>query len=45
MRSALKISMENPEEKKSPLGRPICRWDDNIKTYFGEVGCRLDSFG
>jgi hypothetical protein len=26
-------------EGKSPLGRPICRWDDNIKMDLQEVGC------
>jgi hypothetical protein len=25
-------------EGKSPLGRPRCRWVDNIKMYLGEVG-------
>ena len=24
---------------KRPLGRPSCRWDDNIKMDFQEVGC------
>jgi hypothetical protein len=24
---------------KRPLGRPSCRWDDNIKMNFQEVGC------
>jgi hypothetical protein len=28
-----------PEEKKS-LGRPRCRWDDNIKMDLQEGGCR-----
>ena len=26
-------------EGKRPLGRPRCRWDDNIKTDLQEVGC------
>ena len=26
-------------EGKRPLGRPRCRWEDNIKTDFQEVGC------
>jgi len=26
-------------EGKRPLGRPRCRWEDNIKIYFQEVGC------
>jgi hypothetical protein len=29
-RSAYRILVEKPEEKRS-LGRPICRWVDNIK--------------
>jgi hypothetical protein len=24
---------------KRPLGRPRCKWDDNIKMYLQEVGC------
>ena len=26
-------------EGKRPLGRPGCRWEDNIKTDLLEVGC------
>jgi hypothetical protein len=26
-------------EGKGPLGRPKCRWNDNIKMDFLEVGC------
>jgi hypothetical protein len=26
-------------EGKIPLGRPSCRWEDNIKMYNQEVGC------
>jgi len=26
-------------EGKSPLERPSCRWDDNIKMDLQEVGC------
>jgi hypothetical protein len=26
-------------EGKSPLGRPRCRWEDNIKVDLQEVGC------
>jgi hypothetical protein len=25
-------------EGRRPLGRPRCRWEDNIKTYLQEVG-------
>ena len=25
--------------RKRPLGRPGCRWEDNIKTDLLEVGC------
>jgi hypothetical protein len=31
-------SVEKPEEK-SPLGRPMHRWQDNIKVDLQEVGC------
>jgi hypothetical protein len=27
-------------EGKRPLGRPRCRWEDNIKMDLQEVGCR-----
>ena len=30
--------MGKPEGKK-PLGRPRCRWEDNIKMDLEEVGC------
>jgi hypothetical protein len=26
-------------EGKRPLGRPRCRWEDNIKAELQEVGC------
>jgi hypothetical protein len=26
-------------EGKRPLGRPRCRWKNNIKMYLQEVGC------
>jgi hypothetical protein len=26
-------------EGKRPLGRPMCRWEDNIKVDLQEVGC------
>jgi hypothetical protein len=29
-RGAYRISMEKPEDRRS-LGRPRCRWEDNIK--------------
>jgi hypothetical protein len=25
-------------EGKRPLGRPRCRWENNIKMYLGEIG-------
>ena len=35
--------------EKRPLGRPRCRWEDNIKMDIQEVGCRglweLDGVG
>jgi hypothetical protein len=27
-------------EGRRPLGRPRCRWEDNIKIDLQEVGCR-----
>jgi hypothetical protein len=36
-RNANRLLVGNPEEKR-PLGRPRCRWVDNIKTNLGEVG-------
>ena len=30
--------MRKPESK-SPLGRPRCRWEDNIKMDLREVAC------
>ena len=26
-------------EGKRPLGRPRCRWEDNIKMYLQKLGC------
>jgi hypothetical protein len=26
-------------ERKRPLGRPRCRWEDNIKVDIQDVGC------
>jgi transposase len=36
-RNAYRILVRNPERKR-PLGRPRCRWVDNIKMYLREVG-------
>jgi hypothetical protein len=36
-RSACRLLVGNPEGKR-PLGRPRCRWVDNIKMDLGEVG-------
>jgi len=33
-----RILMGKPEGKK-PLGRPKCKWDDNIKMDLQELGC------
>jgi hypothetical protein len=33
-----RILVGKPEGKR-PLGRPICRWEDNIKMDLQEVGC------
>ena len=33
-----RVLVGKPEGKR-PLGRPRCRWEDNIKTDLQEVGC------
>jgi len=38
MRLVYSVLVGKPEEKK-PLGRPRCRWEDNIKMDLQEVGC------
>jgi len=35
-----RVFVGKPEEKR-PLGRPKCRWADNIKMDLQEVGCRV----
>ena len=37
-RGVHKVLVGKPEGKR-PLGRPRCRWDDNIKMDFQEGGC------
>ena len=37
-RGVYKILVGKPE-RKSPLGRPRSRWEDNIKIGLHEVGC------
>jgi hypothetical protein len=37
-RIVYRVLMGKPEGKK-PLGRPKCRWEDNIKMDLQEVGC------
>ena len=37
-RNAYRLLVGKPEGKK-PLGRPRCRWEDNIKMDLREVGC------
>ena len=37
-RNAFGVLVGKPEGKR-PLGRPRCRWEDNIKMDFREVGC------
>jgi hypothetical protein len=32
------VLVEKPEGKR-PLGRPRCRWEDNIKMDLQEIGC------
>ena len=36
--NAYRVLVGKPEGKR-PLGRPRCRWEDNIKMDFREVGC------
>jgi hypothetical protein len=38
-RNACKILVGKPEGKR-PLGRPRCRWEDNIKMGLREIGFR-----
>jgi hypothetical protein len=37
IRKAYRILVGQPEEKR-PLGKPRCRWEDNIKIYLREIG-------
>jgi hypothetical protein len=37
-RGVYTVLVGKPEGKR-PLGRPKCRWEDNIRMYFQEVGC------
>ena len=37
-RGVYRISVRKPEGKR-PLGRPRCRWENNIKMGLQEVGC------
>jgi hypothetical protein len=45
-RGAYRVLVGKPEGRR-PLGRPRCRWEDNIKMYFREVGWgnELDRYG
>jgi hypothetical protein len=36
MKSVCKILIRKPEGK-SPIGRPVCRWKDDIKTDIKEI--------
>jgi hypothetical protein len=36
--SVYRVLMGKTEEKR-PLGRPRCRWEDNIKMHLQKVGC------
>ena len=37
-RGVYRVLVGKPEGKR-PLGRPRCRWEDNIKMDLQEVGC------
>jgi hypothetical protein len=39
MRNVCNILFGHPEGKR-PLGRPRIRWEDNIRMYPGEIGCK-----
>jgi hypothetical protein len=38
MRGVHRVLVGKPEGKR-PLGRPRCRWEDNIKMDIQKVGC------
>jgi hypothetical protein len=37
-RGVYRALVEKPERKR-PLGRPSCRWEDNFKMDLQEIGC------
>jgi hypothetical protein len=44
-RGVYSVLVGKPEGRR-PLGRPRCRWEDNIKMDLQEVGCGgMDWFG
>jgi hypothetical protein len=43
-RNAYRLLVGKPEEKR-PLGRPRCRWVDNIRMDLGRVGWGDDWLG
>ena len=38
-RGTYRVLVGNPEGRRRPLGRPRCRWVDNIRMHLQEVGC------
>jgi hypothetical protein len=36
-RDAYRVLVGRPEGKR-PLGRPRCKWEDNVKMNLGEIG-------
>ena len=42
-RNAYRVLVGKPEGKRS-LGRPKCRWEDNIKMELRDVGCVLEDW-
>jgi hypothetical protein len=38
-RDVCRVLVGKPEGKR-PIGKPRHRWENNIKMYFQEVGCR-----
>jgi hypothetical protein len=39
-RGVYRVLVGKPEGRR-PLGRPRCRWEDNIKADLQEVGCGI----
>jgi hypothetical protein len=40
IRNSHKVTVRKPEVNR-PFGKPKCRWENNIKIYCKEGGCRV----